>query len=373
MGEIIWRFQISELGIIGTPAVVDGRVYIGGSDRRMYALDAKTGEVIWGFEADKGIYSSAAVAGGRVFFATNNDTLYALDAHTGAFVWKYSGVTKRTTPTVDGRRVFVGGYGKLIALDAATGTLDWEFSTLEETLNRGAGNVQASPLVYNGTVYVGSTNRIVFAVNAANGTLTWKQDLTWEVPTSAATDGVRIYVVTVMGDLHALDPTSGRTLWVHSRRDAWGAPSVRDGVVYRGGFTGAYAVNATSGTVIWSNPTVTASMLSLATSPEVVFLTDSNDVLTLRASTGELLWRRTVARLVESPAVIDGVLYVGSNQFRVLALDVGAGLSRVPDQASGDRDPDVSGLGGPGLAIAVAAATVIGFARTRWSSSRDRR
>jgi quinohemoprotein ethanol dehydrogenase len=82
-----------------TPIVIDGVMYTSGVAGRAYAFDAASGKELWRFEpevdmqvnrtvccdmANRGV----AVARGKVFVATLDAQLYALDAKTGKVVWK---------------------------------------------------------------------------------------------------------------------------------------------------------------------------------------------------------------------------------------------------------------------------------------------
>ena len=85
-----------------SPVVSDGLVFIGtvgGGNRlhrppgtvangKVYALDSRTGRMVWEFEAVGGVPSSPAVWGGLVFIATNEGYLYALDARNGRIAWE---------------------------------------------------------------------------------------------------------------------------------------------------------------------------------------------------------------------------------------------------------------------------------------------
>ena len=82
-----------------TPLEVGGVLYFTGSYAAVYAVDALTGKVLWkydpqtwkhnprkmhfGFGANRG----AAYENGRVFAAALDGRLFALDAKTGAVLW----------------------------------------------------------------------------------------------------------------------------------------------------------------------------------------------------------------------------------------------------------------------------------------------
>ena len=64
--------------VVSSPAVADATVYVGGTDGRVHAIDARSGDARWTFRAGAGIVSSPAVADGVVYVGTDDGTLYAL-------------------------------------------------------------------------------------------------------------------------------------------------------------------------------------------------------------------------------------------------------------------------------------------------------
>jgi len=112
-----WRFVSPTQAVVYTPAVVDGRAYIVGEDRRVTALDAAKGTVIWATATEQVDEAVPAVADGLVFVAGNGGALNALDSSTGAIRWTvaYRGVPYG--PTVVGGYVLVGtDLGLLVAI-----------------------------------------------------------------------------------------------------------------------------------------------------------------------------------------------------------------------------------------------------------------
>lgn len=102
-GALKWSFE-DRGGFWSTPAVVGGRVYIGGDDARMYCLDEQTGKVIWTFSARRAIWSSPSVVDGKVLFGSYDGFFYMLDAQTGHLIWQVDleGPVLSTACIVDG-------------------------------------------------------------------------------------------------------------------------------------------------------------------------------------------------------------------------------------------------------------------------------
>lgn len=139
-GKEKWRFKTGEdhtiynqVGIQSSAAVVDGMVYFGCRDSHLYALDAMTGKVRWSFSTGSSwVISSPAVLNGRVYFATSDGTtFYALDAGSGKQIFSLKfHFPFFSSPAIAGNTVYIGSHdGKLTAINMATGTRAWEFQT----------------------------------------------------------------------------------------------------------------------------------------------------------------------------------------------------------------------------------------------------
>ena len=76
------------------PSAADGNVVLGGRDKMVHALEAKTGKPLWTFTTRARVDSSPAIAGGRVFVGSNDGGVYGLDLASG----KKSGNTKPPRP-----------------------------------------------------------------------------------------------------------------------------------------------------------------------------------------------------------------------------------------------------------------------------------
>lgn len=102
-GVLKWTFK-DRRGFWSTPAIVGGRVYIGGDDAKLYCLDEHTGKEIWSFAARRAIWSSPSVVDGKVVFGSYDGFLYMVDAKDGHLIWQVDlgGPVLSTACIVDG-------------------------------------------------------------------------------------------------------------------------------------------------------------------------------------------------------------------------------------------------------------------------------
>lgn len=103
-----WSFATGN-GVLSSPAVANGAVYVGSEDHNVYALNATTGTELWSFPTSSGVYSSPAVANGMVYVGSENGTIYALNATSGAQLWSFAtGNVIYSSPAVSNGFVYVG-------------------------------------------------------------------------------------------------------------------------------------------------------------------------------------------------------------------------------------------------------------------------
>jgi outer membrane protein assembly factor BamB/chitodextrinase len=186
-GTLIWSYTTGS-AVASSPAVFDGRLYIGSYDRKVYALNATTGTLIWSYTTGGVVYSSPVLANGTVYVGSDDRKIYALNATNGALIWRYvTGDFVSSSPAVADGKVFVGSWdSNVYCLNATDGMLVWNYTT--------GDIVPCSPGVANGKVYIGSYDSRVYALDATNGMLVWSYRTDDIVPSSPAVVDGRVYV-----------------------------------------------------------------------------------------------------------------------------------------------------------------------------------
>ena len=203
-----WAYQAgvdalmhNQQGFQSSPAIADGMVYVGCRDGHLYAIDLRTGAQKWNVDTEGSwVNSSPAVAQGRVYFATSDTARYhVVDAATGRPAQPVGSTQAYVfgSPTVAGDTVLLGVLnGTLQARDRTDGRVLWEFRTEAAKANRdwvlaadgrfnagllfpsswgevsqagarrqeGVGSFYATPLVADGTVFIGSADANVYAI-----------------------------------------------------------------------------------------------------------------------------------------------------------------------------------------------------------------
>jgi outer membrane protein assembly factor BamB/ABC-type transport system substrate-binding protein len=343
-GALVWKYKTG-FWVFSSPAVANGIVYVGSCDNRTYALNATTGALVWKYTTGNAVFSSPAVVGGIVYVGSEDDNVYALNAATGAMVWKYkTSGSVVSSPAVAGGVVYVSSSDDdVYALNATTGALVWKYTT-------GSG-LSSSPAVANGVVYVGSGDDNVYALNAATGALVWKYKTGNYVESSPALAGGLVYVGSYDDNVYALNATTGALVWKYKTGSYVGSsPAVANGIVYVGsedykvyafgpspdwpmfhhdlGHSGySTSAGSTTNQTLWIYKTGGYVGSSPAVANGIVYVGSYDDnVYALNATTGALVWKyKTGSYVLSSPAVFNGIVYVGSYDDNVYALNATTG------------------------------------------------
>jgi outer membrane protein assembly factor BamB len=204
-GKLLWRFKtgVSE----SPPLVVNGVVYFGSWDHKMYALDAKTHRTKWTFSTGDKVKDAAAYSRGTIYFGSYDHHVYALDAATGKKRWSSSGHgTFYATPAVAYGRVYIGNTdGRVYAFGANTGHLLWARAT--------GGYVYSSAAVWDRTVYAGSYSGRFYALDAGTGEIRWSFNAGGSISGAATVINGVVYFSTLKRRTFALDAKTGKKLW----------------------------------------------------------------------------------------------------------------------------------------------------------------
>lgn len=256
---IKWKFKTGG-AVISTPAVTDGTAYFGSNDHYLYAVNLADGVQRWKFKTGSRVTSSPAVYRDRVYFSSYDGNIYAVDVKSGEQRWKFASEGERrftgrhlhgsdpagesmpdpfdfylSSPTIVEGTVYVGsGDGNVYALDAASGALRWKFRT---------GNVvHASPAIAEGVVYIGSWDSYFYAIDAKSGQERWRfktgddHEIANQVgiQSSAMIANGVVYFGCRDSNLYALDAGSGAKRWAYSNKGSWviSTPIAKDGTLY---------------------------------------------------------------------------------------------------------------------------------------------
>ncbi len=221
--------------------------------------------------------------------------------------------------------IFVGSTDGIFYALNPDGTVKW---TNTDPLNF---VVSTAAIGSDGTLYFGSNDNMIYAVNSVDGTTKWTYTTGGAVTSSptVAADGT-IYVGSDDFSLYALNP-DGTLKWHFDTLDKIdSSPALAaDGTIYIGSYDGfLYAVNP-NGTQKWSNHLGSAVSSTPAIQNDgniVVGCTDSN-IYSLSRVDGTTQWLYSTGGPVFGSAAIgtDGTVYIGSTDNNLYAINPGGG------------------------------------------------
>lgn len=184
-GSLAWKYDTKKDGtfswvnaIHGSPIVRDGRVYFAGRSCRLYSLDVRTGKKTWHYSSptDQWLLGGPAVIDGTVFLGSSDQRLFhAFDSENGKLLW---------TTEMDGRtwgkacviedQVFIGS-NSFYSLDRVTGEIREQHRFPQVHADKKYGeyvdrtaNFHSSPLIYENLAILGSDDGHVYAINLAD-------------------------------------------------------------------------------------------------------------------------------------------------------------------------------------------------------------
>jgi Ca-activated chloride channel homolog len=187
-----WRVTIPGNRPLATPAIADGKVFLGGGfgSHEFYALDAETGKPLWTYRTADDGPTAAVVAGDKIAFTTESCELEIITT-SGRPVWK-----------------------------------KWLGDPL-----------MSMPAIADGILYMAYPNSrgdhkyYVAAFDLGTGKERWKHPLADEIITAPVVDRDGLYIATLEGSVLALDRQNGTQLW-QEQRNATSAPTVWKDQVY---------------------------------------------------------------------------------------------------------------------------------------------
>jgi outer membrane protein assembly factor BamB len=225
-----------------------------------------------------------------------------------------------SAPTVqqDGTLYAGSNDGYVYALDASNGSLLWRYKT--------GGAIQASPVIANGIVYVDSKDHYVYAINAADGTLSWRYKTGNAVLASPTISGNLLYVGSTDGYLYALDTTNGSLVWRYPTHKAiFAAPVFNNNTVYVVSSNGMlYALDATQGTYLWHVQPRKTRFTSFAVANGLIYAgTNTGYLDALDAShRGTVLWSSRIGETIQTtPTIAGSDIYVSNSSGFLYALN----------------------------------------------------
>jgi len=239
----------------------------------------------------EGSASRPVLSGGVLYVGSEDGAIYALDAKSGGIKWRFQ--------TGEG---LVSGT-EIITVRPGAGLLEMIEAAESRGPRRGKREVDATPVVENGTVFIGSKDYSFYAIDAATGRKKWSFQTGGEIHENAVTHGAMVLFTSRDGFLYAVDANTGEKKWAFETRVPKSepkAPIVADRVIYLAAGLYLYAIDVTSGLAKWSlftgmsdfsQPTKTNSLIFVSKKQDTYAVErNRTTLLAVDASSGKVKW-----------------------------------------------------------------------------------
>jgi outer membrane protein assembly factor BamB len=219
-GRVSWRQQVIRPTAGGVGAG-NGLVAVGGQNGEVQVY-AQGGKLAWETRLSSEVLAAPMISDGLVLVRTGDSRIWALEADSGRQRWVYQrgaaptlAVRTHVGFTVSRGALFAGfGNGRLVGLDLKSGVVGLDVAV---ALPRGATELErvveitSLPLFDNNEVCAAAFQGRVACFDAQRGSLLWSRDIS--SISGVELDSRAVYVVDDRSVVHALDRSSGASLW----------------------------------------------------------------------------------------------------------------------------------------------------------------
>jgi outer membrane protein assembly factor BamB len=175
-GKSGWKVVIPGNRPLATPAVVAGKVFIGGGfgSYEFYAFDAMTGKKVWLYQTGDDGPTAAVVEDGLIAFNTESCELEIITMD-GKRVWKkWLGDPLMSMPAISKGRVYMAypdskgnNHHKLACFDLKTGKEYWTKEI--------AGDIITAPVIQNDKIFLTTLEGTMYCFHEQDGSLAWSE------------------------------------------------------------------------------------------------------------------------------------------------------------------------------------------------------
>ncbi len=363
--ETAWRIETSGQ-ISASPTVIDETLYIGNNHGSLYAIDVRSGQILWKAHVPNPLMSAPLVYGDVVIVGEGDPTsrsanpsapitvgqgpsaLIAFDRSSGEMRWQValSGSAMPTPAIIDGILVNHDGAGWINGVDPLTGKKRYA-----RPIGSMASMTAALPVGNGDFITTGVGSNAAWRLHADGGAVVWRRPF----PSGASgigdcppvSDGTRVFcdyiapvlpdTSTVIGDLavervYALRVTDGALIWDSAlesgslpERNEAAIPLLAGGLLYLGSAVAPWmhALDAATGVLLWEMPTRGPVKGGIVDVDGTIYFGDLGGYLwALDAKTGQIVGDKFMHASfnVGSPIVDGKTLIIGSDSGSVIAV-----------------------------------------------------
>jgi len=305
-GERLWRVSVAkptedDTVIGGGISSAGGVLYVTAGYDEVLAVSPENGEIFWRTHLKAPARAAPTIMNGRVFVSTLLNDVYAVDAKTGRVMWEYAGIGETTgilgaaSPAANSDIVVAGfSSGDLHALRVENGSVAWS-ENLADVMRlsglAGLSDIRGLPVMDKGLVIAISFGGKIAAIEERTGVRVWQKEISGsETPWVA---GNRVFVLSSSNQLVSLSRESGDINWITQLKQFDNAEN-------------------RSGPIFWTGPVLAGGRLIASGS--------GGRIAEINPETGKLVRQWSMGKTVRLPmAVANGTLYMLSEDGTLLA------------------------------------------------------
>lgn len=323
---LLWSFQTGD-AIASSPVVGFGRVFIGSTDGKLYALDAATGDSVWAFDSGDDIEAPPMLFDSTVYIGNLSGDFFALNARSGERQWSfttdgeiYGSANHAAAPNGIDEWIVVGSYDfKTYCFDAKTGAKQWEYES--------DNFINGAPATDGKVILFGGCDERLHIVGVADGRKIGEVVAGSYIAGSAAFVDGHAYLGHYGEELLCIDVAKQKTVWRYDDDGDAGSffstPAVNKNYVVIGSRDSrVHCVDRKSGEKVWSFKTrddVDGSPVICG--DKVVVGSNDGRLYILDVRSGDMLWSYEIgADVAGSPAVTNGFVFIGADDGRLYAF-----------------------------------------------------
>jgi outer membrane protein assembly factor BamB len=318
--SLLWKFEVDGGAFEGTAAIVDGVVYLGDLDGKVYALGLADGKPKWEYAVDSGFPAPPAVRDGRLYIGDYDGRLHCLDIKNGRMLWTY-----QTGAEINSSVNFYKDYVIAGSQDSSLYCLKTKIENQEqkgELVWKHAidDQIQCSPTVVDNRCFVAGCDAKLHIINLDNGEEVAAVEIDGPTNVTPAVLGDYVYFGTMGGMQYAVHWKEAETAWTFEeerRQEIRSSPAVTDSLVVFGSRGKMiYALDRKSGTEVWKftargrfdgSPVIVGDRAFIGASDGRIY--------GLNLKSGAMVWEyEAVGGFTASPAVADGRMVIASDR-----------------------------------------------------------
>jgi len=219
---------------------------------------------------DHWIYSDLVLSNDKLLLNNSDLFSYCINTDDGEVLWKHSII--KAFYKEDGYRVLTDQIA-------------------------GGAYYQSKATAADGSAFIGTPSRFVYALDTESGKELWKYELGAAISGAPVYNNSRIYVGQQGGEdeFYCLDAKTGKMIWTQNVGWVWGSATVSDGMVFIPGIDGyLYALDARNGEIVWRHRTEHSTCSEPLVMGDYVYFGGWDGYMyKLEKYSGKLIWRLT--------------------------------------------------------------------------------